>query len=61
MRDNEGYDIVHNGVHRTFRDRKDFALEAARYGKSRHPEEIIEIVDRSTGQKLVMFADGRTG
>jgi hypothetical protein len=29
MRDNEGFNILHNGVHRTFRDRKDFALEAA--------------------------------
>ena len=60
MRDNEGYDILHNGVPRTFRDRREMAYEAARFAKGRHPADIIEIVDRSTGQKLVMLADGRT-
>ena len=30
MRDNEGYEILHNGVPRTFRDRKETAYAAAR-------------------------------
>ena len=61
MRDNEGFDILHNGVPRTFRDMKATAYEAARYAKSKAKGDIIEIVDRSTGTKLVMLEDGRTG
>jgi hypothetical protein len=61
MRDSEGYQIRHNGAPRTFRDTKPTAYEAARFAKDRHPADIIEIVDRSTGQKLIMLADGRTG
>ena len=37
------------------------AYEAARYAKSKAKGDIIEIVDRSTGTKLVMLEDGRTG
>jgi hypothetical protein len=59
--ENGGYEILHNGVPRTFRDKRETAYEAARFAKSRHPAELIEIVDRSTGTKLVMLADGRTG
>jgi hypothetical protein len=61
MRDNEGYEIRYNGVPRTFRDKRDTAFHAARYAKSKARGEIIEIVDRSTGAKLVMLEDGRTG
>jgi len=59
--DNKGFEIRHNGVPRTFRDRKNVAYEAARFAKSRHPADIIELVNCSTGTKLVMLADGRTG
>ncbi len=59
--DHKGFEIRHNGVPRTFRDRKDVAYEAARFAKSRHPADIIEIVDCSTGTKVIMLADGRTG
>jgi hypothetical protein len=61
MRDNEGFDIRHNGVPRTFRDKRETAFDAARYAKAKARDEIIEIVDRSTGTKLVMLEDGRTG
>ena len=61
VRDNEGYEIRHNGVPRTFRDTRETAFEAARYAKSKARGEIIEIVDRSTGTKLIMLEDGRTG
>ena len=61
MRDNEGFDILHNGVPRTFRDMKATAYEAARYAKSKAKGDIIEIVDRATGTQLVMLEDGRTG
>jgi hypothetical protein len=61
MPNNEGFEIRHNGVPRTFRDKRDTAFDAARYAKSKARSEIIEIVDRSTGVKLVMLEDGRTG
>jgi hypothetical protein len=61
LRDDEGFDILANGVPRTFRDLKMSAYDAARFVKSRNRGDIIEIVDRSTGTKMVMLADGRTG
>ena len=36
-------------------------VEPARYAKGKARGELIEIVDRSTGTKLVMLEDGRTG
>jgi len=41
MGNKDGYKIRHNGVPRTFRDRKDAAYEAARFAKSRHLADII--------------------
>ena len=61
MRDDEGYIILHNGVRRTFRDKRETAFEAARYAKGKAKGEIIEIIDRATGAKLIMLEDGRTG
>jgi hypothetical protein len=60
MRENEGFDILYNGVPRTFRDRKDMAYEAARFAKTQNPADLIELVDRSSGTKSVMLANGRT-
>jgi hypothetical protein len=60
MRDNEGFDILHNGMPRTFRDQKALAYEAARFAKTQQPGDIIEIVDRSNGTKMLMLSDGRT-
>jgi hypothetical protein len=34
MREGEGFDILHNGVPRTFRDQKAMAHEAARFASS---------------------------
>ena len=61
MSDGQGYEILHNGVPRTFRDRRDPALEAARFAKDRAKGDIIELRDVATGEKLVMLADGRIG
>ena len=55
----DGFEIFVNGVQRTFRDRKDTAYEAARYLKSRHPKDIVEIVDCATRARLIVFEDGR--
>ena len=61
MKSNQGYEILHNGVPRTFRDRRETALEAARFAKSNAKGDIIELRDCATGEKLVMLADGRVG
>jgi hypothetical protein len=61
MSSNQGYEILHNGVPRTFRDRRDTALEAARFAKSKAKGDIIELRDCATGEKLVMLAAGRVG
>ncbi len=60
MRESQGFQILHNGLPRTFRDQKAVAYEAARFAKTLNPADIIEIVDRSNGTKLAMLADGRT-
>jgi hypothetical protein len=49
MRADQGFDILHNGVPRTFRDQKAMAYEAARFAKTQNPADIIEIVDRANG------------
>jgi hypothetical protein len=61
MRDSEGFEIRHNGMPRSFRDKKETAFEAARFGKARNPGDVIEIIDRSTGTKMLMLLDGRIG
>ena len=47
MRTDQGFDILHNGMPRTFRDKKAMAYEAARFAKAQNPADIIEIVDRA--------------
>jgi hypothetical protein len=61
LRSDEGYDIIINGVDRSFRDRKDVAYEAAQYMKQLHRNDIVEIRVRETGERIVMHEDGRTG
>jgi hypothetical protein len=56
---NEGFDIIVNGVVRTFRDQRDAAYDAARTLKSRQPKDFVEVFDRATGAKLIVFEDGR--
>ena len=43
MPKNEGFDILHNAVLRTFRDKKKTAYEAARFAKARNKGDIIEM------------------
>jgi hypothetical protein len=40
MRTDQGFDILHNGVPRTFRDQKVMAYEAARFAKARNRADI---------------------
>jgi hypothetical protein len=60
IRSDEGYEILVDGQRRSFRDVKATAYEAAYFlkmvGKGK---EKVEILDRSTGQRFEIFADGR--
>jgi hypothetical protein len=59
LREDEGFEILIDAVQRTFRDEKDNAYAAARELKRVNRGSIIEIRDRSTGQKQIMLEDGR--
>jgi hypothetical protein len=58
---NEGFDIIINGVDRSFRDRESAAYEAAHYLKQCHPKDLVEIRIKATGERIVMREDGRAG
>ena len=60
MRNNGGFDILVNGVTRTFHDAKAHTFNAAQLPKSTRKGDIVEIIDRSTGSKVMMLEDGRT-
>ena len=55
----KGYDLVVNGMFRSFRDRRDTAIEAAMYMKSKCPNDLIQIRDCGTG--ATVLPDGRPG
>jgi hypothetical protein len=55
------YEILHNGIPRTYRDDKQFAIEAAIYAKQRCPRDEIELHDMATGQRQRVLPDGRLG
>jgi hypothetical protein len=59
LQNNEGFEIWVNNVPRTFRDLKDTALSAARMLKAKHRNAVIEIRDRATGARQIVFDDGR--
>ena len=43
------FEIRIDGTPRTYRDRKDFAMEAARFIKSKHPHSLVEVKDLQSG------------
>jgi hypothetical protein len=55
--DDEGFEILVNGIPLTFRDVKE---TAARVLKSRWPNDRVSIIDRATGSEITFMADGRT-
>jgi hypothetical protein len=59
MPDNDGFEILVNGVVRAFRDQPETAYAAVRNLKRRRPKDFVEVIDRATGKKLIVFEDGR--
>ena len=43
------FEISIDGTPRTYRDRKDFAVEAARFLKSKQPHSVVEVKDLKSG------------
>ena len=44
---------------RTYRDRKDFAMEAASFLKSRNPHSVVEVRDLKSGEVTAMTRSDR--
>jgi hypothetical protein len=56
-----GFEIHVDGIPRTFRDRKEPAIAAAHYLKSKGRSDIVKVVDCATGAEMLMLPDGRLG
>jgi hypothetical protein len=53
------YQISVDGVPRTYRDRQDIALQAARFLKSENPNSVVKMKDLRTGEEtIVAFKPG---
>jgi hypothetical protein len=59
FREDEGFDLVVDGVNRTFSDHYDGALQAARNLKEKYRSSRIQIRTRADGSTREMLDDGR--
>ena len=48
------FEISIDGVPRTYRDRKDLALQSTRFLKSRNPNGVVRLKDLQTGEEIVI-------
>jgi hypothetical protein len=48
------FEISIDGVPRTYRDRKDIALQSAQFLKSRNPNSVVKLRDLLTGEEVVV-------
>ena len=54
------FEISIDGVPRTYRDRKDLALESAQFLKSRNPNSVVKLKDLQTGEEIIVaFKSGQ--
>ena len=60
MKNNTGaqYEISIDGVPRSYRDRKELALQGARFLKSRNPNSVIKLKELKTGEEIVVAFRG---
>ena len=50
----------HNGVPRSYRDRKDIALQSAAVSKVQNPNSVVKLKDLQTGEEIVVaFTQGQ--
>jgi hypothetical protein len=55
---NAQFELSVDGVHRSYRDRKDLALQSARILKSRNPNSVVRLKDLQTGQEIIIAFKG---
>ena len=48
------FEISIDGVPRTYRDRKDLALQSAQLLKSRNPNSMVKLKDLQTGEEAII-------
>ena len=48
------FEISIDGVPRSYRDRKDLALSAAQFLKSRNPNSVVKLKDLESGKEIVV-------
>ena len=48
------FEIRIDGTPRTYRDRKDYAIEAARLLKSKQPHSMVEVKDLKSGEAIAV-------
>jgi hypothetical protein len=48
------FEISIDGVPRTYRDRKDFALSAGQMLKSRNPNSVVMLRDLKSGEEIIV-------
>jgi hypothetical protein len=60
MKNNTGaqYEISIDGLPRSYRDRKELALQGARFLKSRNPNSVVKLKDLQTGEEIVVAFKG---
>jgi hypothetical protein len=58
LKPTDGFDIIVNGVNRTFRDREDMAIAAARQLAGRKGNDPVQVRTRATGKVVTVTAGG---
>jgi hypothetical protein len=58
LKETDGFDIVVNGVNRTFRDREGMAISAARQLAGKRGNDPVTVRTRATGGLRTVSADG---
>jgi len=54
------FELSVDGVPRSYRDRKDLALQAAQFLKSRNPNSVVKLKALQTGEEIVIaFKSGQ--
>jgi hypothetical protein len=54
------FEISIDGVPRSYRDRKDIALQSAQFLKSRNPNSVVKLRDLQSGEEtIVAFKQGQ--
>jgi len=48
------FELSVDGVPRSYRDRKDLALQSAQILKSRNPNSVVRLKDLQTGEEIVI-------